>query len=125
MNDNQEVPNPELREHVTNHSFVLALSRSHIFYLEHIVRYYTSRFEDRVKAPRGSPDLFVPAAKGLARRGLIKHKHSPNFTGDKQKHHIADYYRLTKAGWAVYDLLTEAGLVVAIPVRSAKRRLAA
>lgn len=119
MNDN-EVPNPELRAHVTDHSFVLTLRKTHIRCLVAIA--HADR--EMCRPPVGSPDHFIPAVHGLIRRGLILHRHAPGFAKSKADENgmvpITDFYRLTRAGWAVFDLLVEAGLATAIDRRQRK-----
>lgn len=125
MNDNADVPNPMLRSHVTDHSFVLTLRKTHIRVLcqiAHGTRSLGQRNFDGV-------DHFVPAVHGLQRRGLCAHKHHPNFIGKMEgggpTDLLSNYYRLTRAGWAVFDLLVEAGLAEAIERGSKLRKLVA
>lgn len=122
MNDNPEIPNKALRAHVTDHSFVLTLRKTHIAVLAEIA--HGIRPERRP----GFVDHFIPAVHGVIRRGLLEHRHRPNFIGKtegKVSEPITNYYRLTRAGWAVFDLMVEAGLAEAIDNKSAKRRLVA
>jgi hypothetical protein len=123
MNDNIEVPNAALRAHVSDHSFVLSLRKTHIFVLNDIA--HNQRTDDR---RGGAPAFFITAVHALIRRGLIVHKHAPNFIGEsygKLDEPITNYYRLTRAGWAVFDLLVEAGMADAIDKRSSLRRIVA
>jgi hypothetical protein len=126
MNDNQEIPNPALREHVTDHSFVLALRKTHIAMLVEVAH---NRRSGRIR------DTISPA-HGLARRGLMLHcthvfgrsgPHETQKTFEHEKGHDGmtwnEYYRLTRAGWACFDLLVEAGL--AAPVQTKRRKVAA
>lgn len=122
MNDNPVVPNAALRAHVSDHSFVLALRKTHIYVLNDIAN---NRHGDDRRG--GAPSFFVTAVIALGRRGLVQHRHSPNFKGvdGGMGDDITDYYRLTRAGWAVFDLLVEAGMADAIESKSRLRRLVA
>jgi hypothetical protein len=117
MNDNPPIPNVALRDHVSDHSFVLTLRKTHITFLIALAHGERSTLGD-----------WVTPSRGLQSRGLIVHRHAPNFIG---KHFgsttepITNYYRLTRAGWAVFDLLVEAGLAVEIDRKSSKRKLVA
>lgn len=126
MNDNAEIPNPALREHVTDHSFVLALRKTHIAML--IAVAHNERNHD------GLRDWISPA-RGLKDRGLMLHCADVFGRVDGQQQPFArtpvkpaelppwnDYYRLTRAGWACFDLLVEAGL--AEPVATKRRKVA-
>lgn len=122
MNDNPEIPNKALRDHVSDHSFVLTLRKTHITVLAQIA--HGVRPERRP----GVVDHFISAVHGVIRRGLVEHRHQPNFIGKthgNMAEPITNYYRLTRAGWAVFDLMVEAGLADAIDKKSAKRRLVA
>jgi hypothetical protein len=117
MNDNAPIPNVALRAHVTDHSFVLTMRKTHIETLTEIAG-----------GERKFGGNFITPVRGLQARGLVVHKHKPNFRGKSsgsQHDLITDYYRLTRAGWAVYDLLVEAGLAPAIEAKSAARKLVA
>jgi hypothetical protein len=122
MNDNIEVPNAALRAHVSDHSFVLSLRKTHVFVLNDIA--HNQRTDDR---RGGAPAFFITASHALIRRGLLAHKHGPNFKGVAGEFgdDITDYYRLTRAGWAVFDLLVEAGMADALDRRSSLRRIVA
>lgn len=122
MNDNHDVPNPLLRQHVTDHSFVLTLRKTHIATLASIA-HCNRKLSERMQT--GLADFFITASHALQRRGLIAHRHSPPFAESKYPHKLTDYYRLTRAGWAVFDLLVEAGLVEEIERRSTLRKLVA
>lgn len=123
MNDNAEIPNPALRSHVTEHSFVLTMRKMHIASMVCIAHADRTYLDFRKMFGR---DDWVTAVRGLERRGLMKHQHSPSFTGkNRPGGPITDYYRLTRAGWAVFDLLVEAGMAEAIDARSSKRKLVA
>jgi hypothetical protein len=126
MNDNQDIPNPELRSHVSDHSFVLALRKTHIIFLVAVAR------GERPSFGYHKNDWITPA-NGLKARGLVLHcvdvfGRSPE--GRRQQlfekeaataeQSINAYYRLTKAGWAVFDLLVEAGLAESIERRRRK-----
>ena len=137
MNDNEDIPNPALRAAVTDHSFVLTLRKSHIAALAHLAN-YEGTMDSHVAADLarrrdgGAATLldkcFVVAMRGLGDRGLVEHRKRPNFKGamlGTRNDRLTDFYRLTRAGWAVYDLLSEAGMVPAIDRRSPKRRLIA
>lgn len=125
MNDNIEVPNEALRAHVSDHSFVLSLRKTHIRGLIAIA----NADREMMRPPRGSPDHFISAVHGLMRRGLILHRHEPGFARSKPDENglipISDFYRLTRAGWAVFDLIVEAGMAEAIDKKSSLRRLVA
>lgn len=120
-NENPPTPNVALREHVTSGAFLLSLKKTHVWVLEAVAH------DDRGRTGRraGVSDHFITAVKALERRGLVEHRNSPNFV-DKKFGGTADplthYYRLTRAGWLVFDLLAEAGMVESLPARSAKRR---
>lgn len=119
-NDNQPAPNPALREHVTSGVFSLTLRNTHIQALAAIGQ--------QVTAPKiiggGGVCHFVAAMRGLRARGLVAHRVHPSFVGSSgSSSNITDCYRLTKAGWAAYDLLIEAGIVPA--ATTASRRLVA
>jgi hypothetical protein len=128
VNDNEAPPNPALREHVTNHSFVLALRKTHIVMLVAVA--HNERRRDILR------DSISPA-HGLKARGLMLHctdvfgRSGPGVpqktfattkVGSTESAPWNDYYRLTKAGWAVFDLLVEAGL--AQPIKAVKRKYA-
>jgi len=122
MNDNTDAPNRVLREYVTDSSFVLTLSRRHIATLIQIAR------NDRDHKYQRD---FVNPGNGLLRRGLVGHcEHAPKtrvkmvptgrtnewrpwFRGS-DNNDLNCFWRLTKAGWLVYDLLVEAGMAPAI-----------
>ena len=126
-NDNDAVPNPELREYVTGGAFVLTMSKLHIAMLVAVAH----NNEAVIHAMRAS----VTTGHGLKRRGLLMHcgdvygrqhyrtKYFPDGRNidlfQVQAHNI---WRLTKAGWAVYDLLEQAGLAPAIDKRSGLRK---
>lgn len=121
MNDNIEVPNAALREHVTDASFVLSLRKTHIAMLIAVAN------NDRLSLAR---DWITPA-HGLKRRGLMFHCLDvyPRREGEHQtffEEAPGDFkplnaiYRLTRAGWAVYDLLVEAGMADAIDATERK-----
>lgn len=127
MNDNKEAPNPMLRAHVTDHSFVLALKKTHIIMLIAIANNERPQFDYH--------NDWVTPAHGLKKRGLLLHctdvfgrsgSGIPQQTfqkWDKADPPISCYYRLTKAGWAVYDLLVESGF--ALEVARNKRKMVA
>lgn len=108
-NENPEVPNPDLREHVTSHSFVLTLHKTQIVTLQEIC-------EDREW--RRNPH-FVSSVRGLQTRGLVIHHHPSEFSHAEQRrfgqkdYTLTQYYEVTPAGWAAYLLLAEAGLIIA------------
>jgi hypothetical protein len=120
MNDNHGVPNPMLRQHVTDHSFVLTLRKTHIATLASIA-HCNRKLSERLP---GVADYFVAASHALQRRGLLAHKHNPPFAESKYPHKLTDFYRLTRAGWAVFDLLVEAGLAEELEQRSLRRLVA-
>lgn len=118
-NDNEAVPNPALRRYATGQAFVLTLGHTHIAVLEAIAH------GRRELVGRNN---WVGPARGLGMRGLVEHKHSPNFVGKQHgemAEPITNYYRLTRAGWLTLDLLAEAGLAETVPARSKQRRLVA
>lgn len=122
MNDNKQVPNSMLRDYVSDSSFVLTLSRNHINTL--VIIALNDRDHKHVRD-------FVNPGNGLIRRGLVNHvvhakksrtkqvptgrrdETQPWFRGS-QNAELNCYWRLTKAGWLVYDLLIEAGMAPAI-----------
>ena len=122
MNDNLEVPNPMLRQHVTDHSFVLTLRKTHIATLAMIAHDNRALGETRIP---GTHDHFVTASHALQRRGLVAHRHNPPFKESKYPRKLSDFYRLTRAGWAVFDLLVEAGLAEDIDRASKLRKVIA
>lgn len=125
-NDNAEVPNQPLREYATEGAFLLALTRRHIQLIQALA------LNDRSFASAH----WIGAMNGLTRRGLAYH--ACDFFGRKGDRYsearrvwgafgisdrkLAGIARLTKAGWLVYDLLAEAGMVEVIDRRSALRR---
>jgi hypothetical protein len=121
VNDNGEAPNPMLRAHVTDHSFVLTLRKTHISTLASIAHCDRTLGERQV----GVADYFVQATHALQRRGLVEHRHQPPFAKSPYPHKLTDYYRLTRAGWAVFDLLVEAGFAGPIEKNSSLRKLVA
>lgn len=129
MNDNDDIPNAALRAHVMDHSFVLALRKTHINMLVQVAH------DDRHLG--GQQRYSVPAADGLRNRGLLLHctdVFGRSKRGETQKcfpkpkgepgDTWSEFYRLTRAGWAVFDLLVEAGLAPALEIPR-KRRLVA
>lgn len=122
MNDNGEAPNPMLRAHVTDHSFVLTLRKTHISTLASIA-HCNRKLSERLQT--GVADYFITASHALQRRGLIEHRHRPPFAESKYPHKLTDFYRLTRAGWAVFDLLVEAGFAEPIERKSPLRKLVA
>lgn len=120
FNDNDLPPNPVLRDHVTGFSFVLSMPRSAVASLDAIAHGEVNRNRNRLRY-----DNFVGGAKSCQARGLMIHQHKPSFAGgDASTGNITDFYRLTKAGWLVYDLLAEAGLVEAVTARKLRRLVA-
>lgn len=118
MNDNQIIPNPNLRQHATDHAFIVTMRRSHISVLTAIAH------GDRSLAVGKAGSLWVPAARQLGDRGLVEHRYSPDWNGNIGSHdeNINAYYRLTKAGWHMHGLLLEAGMVMEV---TKKRKLVA
>jgi hypothetical protein len=123
MNDNGNIPNPQLHSFVTGHSFVLTLAASHIKWLHRVATNYRNGF------PRTERCDQAVGLQGLIRRGLVEHR--ANF-GFEPKHKrnwkcatLNSCFRLTRAGWITLDLLAEAGMVDAVDKRSPKRRLVA
>lgn len=123
MNDNADIPNPALRSHVTEHSFVLTMRKMHIAAMTCLAHADRTYLDFRKMFGR---DDWVGAVRGLERRGLVQHRINPDFTGkNTSMGPITNYYRLTRAGWSVFDLLVEAGMADAVGHKSAKRKLVA
>lgn len=120
-NDNSEAPNALFRQSVTGIAFSLTLGHTHIAVLDEIA--HSDRDRAKVKMRRNN---FVGPAIGLGRRGLIEHRHNPPFVEKKRgfDEPITNYYRLTKAGWLMHDLLAEAGMVDAVVDRKLRRLVA-
>jgi hypothetical protein len=118
MNDNANIPNPELASFVSQFSFVLTLRKTQITAL--ITLANDADCYTRWAMLRD----FVTPMRALAARGLVKWSKEP-FGPSRRDPRITDHYRLTRAGWAVYDLLVEAGMAPAIERRDSKRRLVA
>jgi len=121
MNDNAETPNPLFRQSVTGIAFSLTLGHTHIAVLDEIA--HCDRDRARKQMRRNN---FVGPAIGLCRRGLVEHRHNPPFVNAKNNFDepITNYYRLTKAGWLMHDLLAEAGMVDAVSDRKLRRLVA-
>lgn len=114
MNDDQPVPNPLLRRSATNTAFVLTLGHSHISVLDIIAHDERSR-----------PSHWVGPAHGLIRRGLVEHRCSPNWRGrGNEGGRTSDFYRLTRAGWLMHDLLAEAGMVSPVADKALRKLVA-
>lgn len=94
--------NEQLRQHVTNQSFVLTMRKTHI--LAMVAASYA--IDNTAKLP--SFPQFVTGIRGCGDRGLINH-HPPQgvHRGDRP---FSDYYSFTAAGLLVRDLLKETGL---------------
>jgi hypothetical protein len=122
MNDNQEIPNLILREAATSSAFLLQLSKTHIAALDMLAH------DDRSRWPAGMRDLFITGVRGLIERGLVIHAVNPNHKGQRPPHTssdtLSDYYRLTRAGWLMHDLLAEAGMVDAVTSKKQRRLVA-
>lgn len=128
MNDNAEVPNPDLRAYATEGAFLLSLSKTHLATLIALAQ------NDRSWGARN----WLGALDGLKRRGLAYHANDyfgraiegDRYSGPKQtwgdyngnNPNLCSIARLTRAGWLTYDLLVEAGLAPAIDRRSGLRR---
>lgn len=121
MNDDQPVPNPLLRAAATQIAFHLTLTRNQIAVLEAIAH---NRREPRQVQTQRADRLWVPICRNLGDKGLVEHRHMPNFVGDDSgwPKQINNYYRLTRAGWLMLDLLVEAGMAEA---PSTRKRLVA
>lgn len=121
MNDNLEAPNNLFRQSVTGVAFALTLGHTHIAVLDEIA--HSDRDRAKVKMRRNN---FVGPAIGLGRRGLVEHRYNPPFVDAKRglDEPITNYYRLTKAGWLMHDLLAEAGMVDAVVDRKLRRLVA-
>lgn len=116
MNDNQPIPNPAFRAAVTDTAFSFTLRKTHLSVLSIIA---AGSRHDRLP-------YWVPAVNGLIRRGLVRHKHSPGFTGARWTDNtpITEYFRLTKAGWLMFDLCVEAGLLEPVTSKSQRKLVA-
>lgn len=121
MNDNLEAPNNLFRQSVTGIAFSLTLGHTHIAVLDEIA--HSDRDRAKHKMRRNN---FVSPAIGLCRRGLVEHRHNPPFVDAKRglDEPITNYYRLTKAGWLMHDLLAEAGMVDAVVDRKLRKLVA-
>lgn len=104
-----EAPNAALREHVTSHSFVLTLRKTHIKGLTIVAA------GDRQAAMLFGP--FVTAMRQLGDRGLVQH--TPP-VGMAKNIPFSQIYSLTKAGELTYGLLVEAGLAPPLSKRGRK-----
>lgn len=121
MNDNQTVPNVALREHVTGFAFTLTMPKSAVWFLDAIAHCDRNR-------NRRVPCRFISGAHACQDRGLIEHRHAPNWIGEKyvnMEEPITNYYRLTKAGWLMHDLLAECGMVEAVSDKRLRKVIAA
>lgn len=119
-NDNQPVPNAMLREHATGFAFTLTMPKSAVWFLDAIAH------GDRDRNRR-LPCRFISGARACQDRGLIEHRHKPNWIGKGGGtfgEPITNYYRLTRAGWLMHDLLAEAGLVDAVEDKKMRRLVA-
>ncbi len=121
MNDNSEAPNTLFRQSVTGIAFSLTLGHTHIAVLDEIAHCDRDRASKQMRR-----NNFVGPAIGLCRRGLVEHRSNPPFAEGKSKLNepITNYYRLTKAGWLMHDLLAEAGMVDAVVDRKLRRLVA-
>lgn len=125
MNDNQPVPNPTLRDHVTQIGFNLSLTRRMIGVLDEIAHNERDRNRASVWAYAGH---WVPGARSLGNRGLVKHCYAPSHSGAMPPYgqrDLTEHYRLTRAGWLIHDLLAEAGLVERVTKRKLRGLIAA
>lgn len=121
-NDNAEIPNALFRQSVTGIAFALTLGHTHICVLDEIA--HSDRDRSRAKMRRNN---FVGPAIGLGRRGLVEHRHAPNWIGKEHggvDEPITNYYRLTRAGWLMHDLLAEAGMVSSVTERKLRKLVA-
>lgn len=115
VNDNETAPNAALREFATSHAFVMTLTRNQIVALNII-----ATGQDDFRFSR-----FVSATKELGVRGLLEHRYSPDHNGKRNSGGpITDYYRLTRAGWLMHDLLAEAGLAKPVVERALRKLVA-
>lgn len=104
MNDNAPVPNPVLRQHVTDHAFVLTLRKTHIMVLQALAH-----------GSRSVPDrssYWVSAARGCQDRGLVISHPEKALAKEARgrKTELRDFYSLTRAGDLAFALLVESGL---------------
>lgn len=129
----EQIAREAFANHVQNVAFNLTLSRSMIGVL-HVIRdcppsVATFRDDDKYNDMRqlrqlGGPRVdshWVPLARAVERRGLVVHCPLP----PGKKHHECPghlFYRLTRAGELVCDLLVEAGLLPAAEPKPAKRK---
>lgn len=99
-------PNETLRQHVTGTAFLLSLGKTHItalVLLDHGIR---AKVNGSI-VPTGFSH-FIAGARGLRERGLVVHL-DPGYIPEERRH-LGRYYKLTKAGRLVRDLLKEAGI---------------
>lgn len=124
-----EVPNKALRDHVLG-NWTLVLGKTHISMLIAVGNNSQALF----------PRDWVSPGHGLRRRGLLMHAldrfgrqpsadgygRPNNYWGRAHGKNLHDgwdtntLYRLTRAGWAVYDLLVESGLAKPVPLKKRK-----
>ena len=113
------IPNPELRQHVTRVGFDLSLPKTAIGALV-IIDNWTQqddgimrRIHDARRAGNNSVLLramdsgFIGGARALQYRGLVTHTPSKDKRTDRP---MRSYWKLTKAGRLVRDLLKESGV---------------
>lgn len=124
-NDNAEVPNPDLRRAATSAAFSLTLSRNQVGVLDAVAHGSRQITRGTVR----SDSLWVPTAWQLKRLGLLMHCSDEGGWKKPDErmpttHDITDYYRLTRAGWLMHDLLAEAGLVERVTARKLRSKVA-
>ena len=95
--------NEQLRQHVTNQSFVLTMRKTHILAMVAADYAFRNPGQRLLHFPH-----WVSAMRGCRERGLAVHHPPPGIRkGDLP---LSEYYSFTRAGELVCELLNEAGL---------------